>query len=450
MHHWTHNSVFYHIYPLGLCGAPVRNDFYSPVNPRLDYIYQWIEHIKYLGINAVYIGPLFESSSHGYDTADYYHVDRRLGNRKTLAHIVEAFHKNDIKVIFDAVFNHTGRDFWAFRDVLQKGSYSYYCHWYQDLKFGKRSPFGDPFTYKSWKGHYSLPKLNLKNPYVKEHLFKAVEMWVNELGCDGLRLDAADCLKVGFIRDLKKYTKKLHKDFWLMGEIVHGNYNKRVNEKMLDSVTNYQCHHELITSFNKKNFSEVAVAFNRQFGHHGIYKKLKLYNFVDNHDINRSASIIKNQAHLYPMYALLFTMPGIPSLYYGSEWAIKGKKNKWSDQALRPNINLGDSNKNKELAQAINKFSLIRKTSSALLHGEYLELHVGNEHFAFARMTNNEYVIIILNSSDKPKSLEIHIPHINNGKLNDLLNTGDTFYIRNNYLKIETLWPNWARILKLS
>ncbi|RYX99969.1 alpha-amylase, partial [bacterium] len=256
MGHWSERAFVYHIYPLGLCDAPKRNNYYAPVEYRLDYIYQWIDHIADLGVNVVYIGPLFESLTHGYDTTDYYHIDRRLGDRQSLARLIRAFHQRGIRVIVDAVFNHVGRDFWAFKDVMKNQQYSWYCDWFQGLTFSKRSPVGDNFNYKTWKKHYSLVKLNLKNAYVKEHLFKAVEMWINELGVDGLRLDAADCLTVAFIQDLKRFTKKIKPDFWLMGEIVHGDYRKKISNKRLDSITNYQCHGEMVQSFNKNNLLE--------------------------------------------------------------------------------------------------------------------------------------------------------------------------------------------------
>lgn len=450
MSHWAKDAFIYHIYPLGLCGAPHHNDFRTAVQHRIDYLYHWLDHLQRLGVNVVYLGPLFESSTHGYDTADYYHVDRRLGNRESLARLVSELHRRGIRVIFDAVFNHVGRDFWAFRDVLQKGGYSWYCDWFQDLKFGRRSPKGDPFTYKPWKKHYDLVKLNLNNKYVKEHLFKAVEMWIRELGADGLRLDAADCLKVGFIRELKKYCLKIKPDFWLLGELVHGDYRKRVNEKMLDCVTNYQCFSELTGSFNQHDFSQIARSLKWQSAHGGNYQNISLYSFADNHDVNRAASRIRKSAHLYPLYALMFTMPGIPSVYYGSEFAVKGKRHRHSDLPLRPSLNPGELYRKGDvaLAEAIGRFSRIRQYSAALRHGHYTELYVAREQLAFARHTGRELAIVTLNSSERPAAMEFHVPGVANVRLVDLLNPGEYFYIRNYTLRVDPLWPNWVRILQ--
>ena len=287
--HWAFDSVFYHIYPLGLCGAPAHNDFRSTPVARLEKIHSWIPHMCELGVNALYLGPLFESSAHGYDTADYYHVDRRLGEDQTLARLTEALHRSNVRVILDGVFNHVGRDFWVFRDVRQNGAASPYCAWFQGIDFNRRSPYGDPFAYEGWSGHYNLVKLNLRNPEVKQHLFQAVQTWVREYGIDGLRLDVAESLDPDFLKELHAFCRSLRPDFWLMGEAVGGDYRRLVNPEMLDSVTNYECYKGLYSSLVEKNYFEIAWSLNRQFGEGGLYRGLPLYNFADNHDVNRVA-----------------------------------------------------------------------------------------------------------------------------------------------------------------
>ena len=289
-------------------------------------------------MNALYLGPLFESSAHGYDTADYYQVDRRLGNNEMLSRLSAVLHQKNIRLILDGVFNHVGRDFWAFRDVLKSGRQSAYCDWFQGLDFHKRSPYNDPFSYENWNGHHNLVKLNLSNPSVKDHLFQAVDMWIREFAIDGLRLDVADCLDLHFLKELSAFCKSRRSDFWLMGEVIHGDYRKWVNPETLDSVTNYVGYKGLYSSHVDKNYFELAHTLYRQFGEKGIYRDLLLYSFADNHDVNRVASQLKNPAHLYPLYSLLFTMPGVPSIYYGSEWGIEGKRTSQSDQALRPHL----------------------------------------------------------------------------------------------------------------
>ena len=168
MSQWVNNSVFYHIYPLGFCGCPEYND--GKVEYRLDKVLNWIPHLKEMGINAIYFGPVFQSKKHGYDTSDYYTIDCRLGDNASFKHICEELHKNGIRIVLDGVFNHVGRDFWAFKDVQHNGDCSQYCGWFQNLNFGGRSPYNDPFWYEGWSGHYDLVKLNLHNQAVVDHL----------------------------------------------------------------------------------------------------------------------------------------------------------------------------------------------------------------------------------------------------------------------------------------
>ncbi|RKX83293.1 MAG: alpha-amylase, partial [Spirochaetes bacterium] len=340
MSNWIENAVFYHIYPLGFCGAPVKNDFQSEPVERLLKILDWIDHFKSMGINALYLGPVFESAEHGYDTVNYFTVDRRLGTNETLKRVVMELHNNGIKVVLDAVFNHTGRDFFAFKNLQHYGESSIYKEWFYGLDFNNRSPLNDPFDYHTWDGHYNLVKFNLNNPDTSEHLFEAVKMWVGEFNIDGLRLDAAADLTEGFMQNLSTLTKELKKNFWLMGEVVHGDYNIWANKNTLQSTTNYECYKGLYSSFNDTNMHEIAYALKRQSGSGGVYKNIRLYNFLDNHDVDRIASSLHNRTHLFPLHILLFTMPGIPSIYYGSEWGITGHKGGYNDMALRPSLDL--------------------------------------------------------------------------------------------------------------
>ena len=171
---WAEDAIIYHIYPLGLCGAPPRNDFRAAAVPRLEQLYPWLDHIQNLGATALYLGPLFESTAHGYDTADYFQVDRRLGERATLVALAREMHRRGLRLVLDGVFNHVGRDFWAFRDLQANRQHSPYAGWFQEVDFGRSSPYGDAFSYAGWNGHYDLVKLNLAHPEVRAHLFEAV------------------------------------------------------------------------------------------------------------------------------------------------------------------------------------------------------------------------------------------------------------------------------------
>ena len=405
MNKWFEQALFYHIYPLGFCGAPAANDFHSQPVSRLDKVGDWLDHIQGMGLNAIYLGPLFESTSHGYDTADYYTVDRRLGTNEDLANLSRDMHKRGMHLILDGVFNHVGRDFWAFKDVIVNGEASRYKDWFSNLRFGQSSPYNDPFSYESWNGHFNLVKLNLDNPEVKDHLFNAVAMWIRDFGIDGLRLDTADCLNMQFIRELSAFCRGIRPDFWMMGEVIHGDYRQWVNPKALDSVTNYEAYKGLYSSHNDGNYFEIAYSLNRQFGDGGIYEDLLLYSFADNHDVDRVASSLKDASHLMPLYTILFTMPGIPSIYYGSEWGITGSKEKGGDAALRPELDLADlqNNPGKEnLVPWIKSLIDLRKRSQALHSGKYRQVLVDHRQFAFARYTDEEVVLVCVNSDEKP------------------------------------------------
>ena len=447
---WAQDAVFYHIYPLGLCAAPPTNSFDNSPEPRLQQLHGWLDHLESLGVNAVYLGPLFESSTHGYDTADYYWVDRRLGTNETLVELIEAMHRRGMRVILDAVLNHTGRDFWAFKDVLRHGKNSAYCDWFQGLRFGESTPYNDPFTYETWDGHYELVKLNLANPAVREHLFGAVEGWITQFEIDGLRLDAADCMNPDFQRDLSAFCRDLRPDFWLLGEIVHGDYNQWVSTMMLDSVTNYECYKGLYSSHNDHNYYEIAYALDRQFGEGGVYQNKPLYAFADNHDVNRVASVLHKAEHLYPLYCLLFTMPGVPSIYYGSEWGLTGMKNNGSDAPLRPALDLAAIRQQAPqpgLADAISRLSHLRQRAPALRRGNYRQLFVGHEQLAFSRQVNDELVIVLVNASDTPVEVNLEVNPALGGRLIDLLDAGEPIAVSGQ--KVQVVVPAcWGRVLR--
>ncbi len=387
-----------------MVGAPQQNDFLAKVENRLDLLYSWFDHLQWLGVNAVYLGPVFESGQHGYDTSDYFKIDRRLGDEHSFKKLVDELHRRDMRIVLDGVFNHVGRAHFAFRDVQEKGEQSPYADWFAGLDFHQHNPLGDPFTYHTWDGHFSLPKLNLKNPAVREYLLSAARYWINTWQIDGLRLDAADCLDFGFIEQLNQLTKGLNSEFWLMGEVVHGDYSQWVKQEHLDAVTNYECYKGLYSSLNEKNYFEIAYALNRQFGAQGVYRDLSLYNFVDNHDVNRIGSQLYNKQHIWVLYGLLFTMPGVPSIYYGSEWGIEGQRTPGSDEQLRPRLDLNTVMHNApcpELPHWIKKLAAIRMRHPALTRGDYQEVFVTHQAFGFQRTFEGQTVYVLLNASDQ-------------------------------------------------
>ncbi len=449
MNHWYDEAIFYHIYPLGLCAAPQQNDFNAPITPRLDALHPWVDHIADMGCNALYLGPLFESSTHGYDTANYFVVDRRLGDDDTLKALIYHCHQRGVRVVLDGVFNHVGRDFWAFKDVQQYGQASGYCDWFADLHFGTYNQRGDAFTYANWNGCDELVKLNLHNPAVRQHLLLAVDRWMDVFDIDGIRLDAADCVDLAFQQELAAHCHARRADFWLMGEVIHGDYRQWANPVTLDSVTNYECYKGLHSSLNDRNYFEIAWSLNRQFGEDGLYRHFNLYSFVDNHDVNRVASTITHTAHLFPLYALLFTMPGLPSIYYGSEFGVQGRKN-GSDAPLRPALDLTgliNTAPQAGLHVAIKHLIGLRWQLACLRHGNYQAVLTAHEQFAFMREWQGQSVLVVLNAAHDVQPLTLTLPQGGiNGQWVDVLNDHQPFEMVNSQMTL-TLPACWARVL---
>ena len=408
---WALDAVFYHLYPLGACGAPLHNDRQSPPQDRLSLLFDALPQWQALGVNALYIGPLFESSAHGYDTADYFHLDRRLGGDDLLTQFVDHCHKHGIRVILDGVFNHVGRDFWAFRDVREQGQDSPHCDWFRGLNFEHHSPYGDPFTYDGWRGCMDLVRLNLRNKAVKDHLLLAVEYWMEHYHIDGLRLDVAEDLPVAFLRELAAFCQQRDPDFWLMGEKIHGDYRRIAGPDTLHSATNYEVYKGLWSSHNDRNYFEIAYALQRQFGPEGVYRHLSLYNFVDNHDVSRVASVLRDPAHLELLYTLLFTIPGVPSIYYGSEWANRRpQKTRRRRLASTPPCSRSRAPQGHALARHIAQLAQLRHQSPALRHGDYQQVLVQSEQLAFLRHCPQEQVLVACNSASSASEITIHLP----------------------------------------
>ena len=211
---WYDEAVFYHIYPLGLLGAPKENH-YDGVTHRLPELDPWIDHIREIGCNAIYIGPLFESEGHGYETTDYRKLDSRLGDNEDLKRFVENCHKAGVRVIFDGVFNHTGRNFFAFRDLKEKREGSEYRDWYCNVNFYGNNEYNDGFSYDNWGGYNLLVKLNQRNPAVRDHICDAIRFWVKEFDIDGIRLDAADVLDFDFMKAQVERFRALGFPVWM-------------------------------------------------------------------------------------------------------------------------------------------------------------------------------------------------------------------------------------------
>lgn len=395
---WYDEAVFYQIYPLGFCDALYNND--GVVVSRIGKVKEWLPHMKKLGINAIYFSPVFDSEYHGYDTRDFRKIDPRLGTNDDFADVVRELHQNDIRVIIDGVFNHVGREFFAFKDVQEKKWESQYKDWF-NLNFDGNSSYNDGFWYEGWEGYYNLVKLNLRNDNVVNYLLDCIKSWVEEFDIDGLRLDVAYLLDHNFMRRLRAFSKDLKEDFFLLGEMLHGDYNTIVNDDMLHSATNYECYKGLYSSFNSMNMFEIAHSIQRQFGKEQwcLYRGKHLLTFVDNHDVNRIASTLTNKKHLPLIYGLMCSMPGIPCIYYGSEWGAEGVKANGSDNDIRKSYDVPEWN---ELTEVVAACAKAAATEKALQYGDYTMLVLTNHQYVFRREFEGERIIVAINASDSP------------------------------------------------
>lgn len=394
---WAYNSIFYQIYPIGFCGAPVHND--GVCVPRIRKLMDWSEYLQTLGVDSILLNPIFESDNHGYDTRDFKTIDCRLGTNEDFKEVCEDLHKHNVKIVLDGVFNHVGRGFWAFKDVQEKKWDSPYKDWFH-ISFDGNSNYNDGLWYEGWEGNYDLVKLNLCHPDVKQHIFDSIRSWVEEFDIDGLRLDVAYCLDENFVRELRAFCDSLKPDFFLVGEMLHGDYNRLMNDSMLHSATNYECYKGLFSSFNSMNMFEIIHSLLRQFGPENwtLYRGKHLLCFVDNHDVSRIASNLTNEQHLPLIYALCFGMPGIPCVYYGSEWGAKANKSE-GDPALRACFDAPVEN---DLTAWISKLAAAKKASNALNYGDFRSVVLTNHQCIFERKTDSERVLVAINADNVP------------------------------------------------
>ncbi len=407
MGYWYEEAVFYHIYPLGLTGAPREN--HNEAGNGFEKLKLWIPHMKKMGFTALYIGPLFESSTHGYDTKDYRTVDIRLGKNEDFKEFVTLCHEAGIHVVVDGVFNHTGREFFAFKDIQINRENSRYKDWYKGINFWGNTHYNDGFGYEAWRNCFELVNLNLWNWEVKDYLFDVIRFWIDEFNIDGIRLDCADCLDFDFMKEMRFITTQKKEDFWLMGEVIHGDYSRWANADMLHSVTNYELHKGLYSGHNDYNYFEIAHTVRRLSDDNGgICKGRKLYSFTDNHDVERLISKLTRKEDYYPVQMLLYTLPGIPSIYYGSEWGIEGRKANGDDGPLRPEIDITKQEDNL-YSNYIAKLGRIHKENPELSYGRYKELVLKNRQYAFGRFLDNSMVLTAVNNDDIEAEVVVNI-----------------------------------------
>ena len=337
---WTDGAVWYHVYTLGFCGAEptnaaaaqdggVEDDGGMAVEHRLIRLCEWLDHIAGLGVTGLVLAPVFEAETHGYDTVDYRRVDRRLGDEADLVALFDESHRRGLRVVLDGVFNHVGRSFPPFADVVARGSESPFASWFR-CRFDGTSLAGcDVF-----EGHEQLVVLNHDEPQVLDLVVDVSRYWLDR-GADGFRLDAAYAVPTRFWRAYAEQVRATHPDAWLLTELIHGDYGKFVERAGVHSATQYELWKAIWSSLNDGNFFELAYALGR---HADFAASFVPYTFVGNHDVTRIATQLTDRRHLPHALAVLFTVPGTPAVYYGDEFGLTGEKRHEAggDDAIRP------------------------------------------------------------------------------------------------------------------
>jgi cyclomaltodextrinase / maltogenic alpha-amylase / neopullulanase len=329
---WAEHAIWWQLHPISFTGAePVAADAAGPVAHRLPGLEAWLDYLIDLGCNGLALGPIFASESHGYDTVDHYRIDPRLGTEEDFARLAAACRDRGVRLLLDGVFNHVGRGFAAFQDVLAHGRSSRYAPWFR-LDFGKGGP--DGFGYADFEGSQGLVALNHAEPAVRDYVCDVMGHWLDR-GADGWRLDAAYAMPTDFWHEVTGRVRAAHPGAWLVGEVIHGDYVAIVTEGGLDSVTQYEMWKAIWSSLNDRNFFELAWALDRHNGYAEVFAPMT---FVGNHDVTRVASRIEDQRHLAHALAILFTVAGVPSVYAGDEQAFRGTKydRPGGDDEIRP------------------------------------------------------------------------------------------------------------------
>jgi glycosidase len=400
---WIQHAIWWQVYPLGFAGAEraALPDGANPIS-RLRRLEAWIPHLLELGCNGLALGPVFESSTHGYDTVDHFRVDRRLGTDEDLQHLIDLCHDSGVRVLLDGVFNHVGRDFPRFRDVLEHGPQHPSAAWFHVEHDG----------YRTFEGHGGLVTLNHGNPEVVDHVARVMTTWCDR-GVDAWRLDAAYAVPPEFWRDVLPRVRDRHPDLWVVGEVIHGDYTSFVERSGVDSVTQYELWKAVWSSLNDRNLFELAHALKR----HGEFARVFLpQTFVGNHDVTRLASRLTDPRHVALAIALLCTLPGVPTVYYGDEWALRGVKEEreGGDDAVRPAFPAAPEPPTGEAAAAEElhrRLIAVRRRNPWLAAATVEEPDaLTNDVLAFRLTSGDQALGVVLNAGDAPAEVRFPFP----------------------------------------
>ncbi|HMR48776.1 MAG TPA: alpha-amylase family protein [Arachnia sp.] len=324
---WSEHAIWWHVYPLGACGAPIRDPHPAPGH-RLTRLLNWLDYAAELGTSGLLLGPVFQSSTHGYDSTDQFRIDPRLGDEADFAALVDACHARGLAVVLDGVFSHVGRNHPAAREALAAGPGGRHADLF-DIDW--QHPDGPQF--RVFEGHGSLVRLNHASPQARDYTVDVMRHWL-ALGADGWRLDAAYSVDAGFWADVLPRVRAHHPRAWFLGEVIHGDYAAFVRDSGVDTVTQYELWKAIWSSLKESNFFELDWTLSR---HNDFLHSFVPQTFLGNHDVTRIASTVGPERAVLAL-AILMTVGGIPSIYYGDEQGATGVKEERADgdDAVRP------------------------------------------------------------------------------------------------------------------
>jgi glycosidase len=455
--YWVQDSIFYQIFPDRFYRSEDGpNSFnYQPWDAaptvrgfkggNLRGIIEKFDYLLDLGINALYLNPIFASSAnHRYHTNDYFKIDPSLGTMQDYKALLDVAHKNGVRVVIDGVFNHTGRGFFAFSDILENGPESRYIDWYHIKKFPMDafSP-GKATDYLAWWDIKDLPKLNTNHPPVREYLMDVSRYWI-EQGTDGWRLDVpAEIDDDAFWADFRRVVKDANPDAYAVGEIWDGN-PRWVGDTHFDGLMHYPLRDAITDVLEEKitlvEFAEKMESYLTMYERENLFA---MYLALGSHDTRRLITKMGgNVSKVKLAFLIQFANPGAPSIYYGDEIGLPGEK----DPENRRGFPWDESQWNTDLHSFVQKLITARKRHAALRRGDLARLHLSEENawYAFSRRLGDDGVVVALNLSDETRQVTVPVQEMDwtDGDIVEDLVSGSRYRITENTLTL-TLAP-WS------
>ncbi|WHY21024.1 alpha-glycosidase [Paenibacillus sp. G2S3] len=431
---WVKDAVFYQIFPERFANGdpsldpenvqpwgaePTPTNFFGG---DLQGVIDHLDHLNELGINAIYFTPLFTATTnHKYDTEDYMKVDPHFGDIATLKKLVDLCHKRGIRVLLDAVFNHSGGTFAPFLDVKEKGEDSIYKDWFHIREFPLQVVNGIP-TYDTFAFEPHMPKLNTEHPEVKEYLLKVAEFWITEVGIDGWRLDVANEVDHDFWREFRKVVKRANPEAYILGEIWHESAPWLEGDKF-DAVMNYPFTDAVLDFFvhGSLDAEGFANSIGRQLSRYPLQASEVAFNLLDSHDTPRLLTLAAGDKNKMRLAALFqFTFMGTPCIYYGDEFGMDGE----GDPGCRKCMEWNPEKQDRNLFQFYRQLIQIRNDQPALRTGTFTFLEAGRQgsKIAYERRLDLQNIVVLINSEETAQTFRIDVDERNW----ENLFTGDT------------------------